>query len=198
MPVFAPNVTNAILVAGAANLNGPVWAQIAAAVGLSVEQWVRAGGITLTGVTTGTAGGGTVNNTPSAFLFFPPQPLPVNAATAAVSILGNTGQFAAAAIGIGVANALNVSAGYTGVSIGVGAGTDLSKVTSANAKLLTDLLLANLNAVGVGGPVALQFAGGVGSGLAALAFTGTSPVPGIVTGIPSPSAAWGSSTSKVV
>lgn len=195
MPVLAPNVTNAILVAGAANLNGPVWAQIAAAVGLSVEQWVRAGGITLTGVTTGTVGGGTVIGTS---LFFPPQPLPVNAATAAIGILGSTGQFAAAAIGIGVANALNASAGYAGVSIGVGAGTDVSKVTFANPATLTNLLVANLNAVGVGGPVALQFAGGVGSGLAALALTGTSPVPGIVTGIPSPSAAWGSSTSKVV
>lgn len=195
MPVLAPNVTNAILVAGAANLNGPVWGLIAAAVGLSVEQWVRAGGVTLTGVTTGTAGGGTVIGTS---LFFPPQPLPVNAATAAISILGSTGQYASAAIGIGVANALNASAGYAGVSIGVGAGTDLSKVTFANPATLTNLLVANLNAVGVGGPVALQFAGGVGSGLAALALTGTSPVLGIVTGTPSPSPAMGNSTSTVV
>lgn len=195
MPVLAPNVTNAILVAGAANLNGPVWSLIAAAVGQSVEQWVQTGGITLTGVTTGTAGGGTVLGTR---LFFPPQPLPMNAATAAISILGSTGQYAAAAIGIGVANALNSSAGYAGVSIGVGAGTDVSKVTSANAASLTNLLTARLAGVGIVGPVALQFAAGVGSGLAAIALTGTSPVLGIVTGVPSPSAAFGNSSSTVV
>lgn len=198
MPVIATNVTNAILAAGAATLNGPVWQGIAGAVGLSVAQWVSTGGILLTGVTTGTAGGGKVGNTPGVFLFFPPQPLPVTAAVAAVTILGSTGQYAAAAIGIGVANALNSSAGYAGVSIGVGAGTDVSKVTSANPATLTSFLTANLNAVGVGGPVALQFAGGVGAGLAALALTGTSLVPGIVQGFPSPSAAMGNSTSKVI
>lgn len=198
MPVLAPNVTNAILAAGAATLNGPVWQGIAGAVGLSVAQWVSTGGILLTGVTTGTAGGGKVGNTPGVFLFFPPQPLPVNAATAAVTILGSTGQYAAAAIGIGVANALNSSAGYAGVSIGVGAGTDVSKVTFANAASLTNLLTAHLAGVGIVGPVALQFAGGVGSGLATLALTGTSVVPGIVTGVPSPSVSVGSSSSKVV
>ena len=195
MPVTFPVVYTSIVAAGAGRLNGPVWFNLAAAVGQSVEQWVSTGGVTLTGVTTGTAGGGTVIGTR---LFFPPQPLPVNAATAAVTILGSTGQYAAAAIGIGVANALNSSAGYAGVSIGVGAGTDVSKVTFANAASLTNLLTAHLAGVGIVGPVALQFAGGVGSGLAALALTGTSVVPGIVTGVPSPSAAFGNSSSKVV
>lgn len=198
MPVVAPSITNGILTAGGAKLNGPVWLGVAGAIGLSVEQWVRAGGITLTGVTTGTAGGGAVVNTPNAFLFFPPQPLPLTASTAAVSILGNMGQFAASAIGIGVANALNSSAGYAGVSIGVGAGTDLSKVTRADAAPLIGLLTANLNAVGIGGQTGLLFAGAVGSGLAALALTGTSPFIGIVTGLPTPSAATGTSISQVV
>lgn len=198
MPVTFPVVYTSIIVAGAGRLNGPMWFNLAAAVGQSVEEWVKTGGITLTGVTTGTAGGGTVSNTPGAFLSFVPQPLPVNAATAAVSILGSTGQYAAAAIGIGVVNALNSSAGYAGVSIGVGAGTDVSKVTSANAASLTNLLTARLAGVGIVGPVALQFAAGVGSGLATLALTGTSPVPGIVKGAISPSAAFGNSSSTVV
>ena len=133
-----------------------------------------------------------------ASLFFPPQPLPVSAASAAVSILGPTGQLAAAAIGVGVANALSTTAGYAGVSIGVGVGTDLSKVTYADPTLLTSLLSANLAAVGIVGPTAQLFAGGVGVGLATLALTGTGIVPGIVTGAPAPAPAVGTSTSKVV
>jgi hypothetical protein len=197
MPVTAPVVTASILAAGAAGLNGPVWLSLAGAVGFAVEQWVLAGGVVLAGVTTGTAGGGAVTGVPTS-LFFPPQPLPVSAATAAVSILGPVGQLASAAIGVGVANALSTTAGYAGVSIGVGAGTDLSKVAYADPALLTSLLAANLAAVGVVGPTALLFAGGVGAGLAALALTGVSIAPGIVAGAPSPAPAVGTSASKVV
>jgi hypothetical protein len=195
MPVTAPVVTASITTAGAGGLNGPVWLNLAAAVGLSVEQWVAAGGVVLAGVTTGTAGVGTVVGTS---LFFPPQPLPMTAAATAVGILGGTGQLAAAAIGVGVANAFNATAGYAGVSIGVGAGTDLSKVTYADPTLLTSLLTANLAAVGIAGQTGMRFAGGLASGLSTLAMTGASLVPGIVTGVPSPLPAVGNSSSKVV
>jgi hypothetical protein len=97
-----------------------------------------------------------------------------------------------------VANALSTSAGYVGVSAGVGVGTDLSKVVYADAALLTGLLTANFAAVGLLGPTALRFAGGVGAGLATLALTGTGVIPGIVTGVPSPAPSVGTSTSKVV
>jgi len=196
MPVTAPVVTGSILAAGA-GLTGPKWLALTGAIGFAVEQWVLAGGVVLSGVTTGTAGGGAVTGAPTS-LFFPPQPLPMNAASAAVGILGPTGQLASAAIGVGVANALSTTAGYAGVCIGVGAGTDLSKVTYADPTLLTGFLAANLAAVGIVGPTGQRFAGGVGAGLATLALTGTSVVPGIVTGAPTPAPAVGTSTSKAV
>lgn len=196
MPVTAPVVTSSILAAGP-GLVGPKWLALTGAIGFAVEQWVLAGGVLLAGVTTGTAGGGGVVGVPTS-LFFPPQPLPMNAASAAVSILGPNGQLASAAIGIGVANALTTTAGYAGVSIGVGAGTDLSKVTYADPVLLTSLLTANFAAVGIVGPTAQRLAGGVGAGLATLALTGTGVIPGIVTGAPAPAPAVGTSTSKVV
>jgi len=196
MPVTSAALLPALTTAGtAAGLNGPVWLKIAGAVALSVEQWVLQGGVVLTGVTTGTAGGGTVIGTS---LFFLPQPLPVNAALSAVGLLGPTGQQVGAAVGLGVANGLNVSAGYAGVSIGVGAGTDLSKVTYADPAALTSLLVANLAAVGIVGQTGTRLAGGLGSGLSTLALTGASLVPGIVTGVPSPLPAVGNSSSKVV
>lgn len=196
MPVTAPVVTANIISAGA-GLSGTKWLTVSGAVGLSVEQWVLAGGVSLTGVTTGTAGGGAVVGAPGS-LFFPPQPLPLNVALAAVEVLGPTGQLAAAALGVGVANALTTTAGYMGVSIGVGAGTDLSRVVYADPTLLTGLLTANFAAFGVGGPIGLRLAGGVGAGLAALALTGTGVITGIVTGAPAPAPAVGTSTSKVV
>lgn len=197
------SVTSAVLLpeltttGTAAGLNGPVWYGIAGAVALSVEQWVAQYGVALTGVTTGTAGTGTVLG---ASLFFVPQPFPVNASVSAVTLLGPVGQEVAGAVGLGVANGLNKSAGYAGVSIGVGAGTDLSKVTYADPALLTTLLTANLAAANIRGTVGLQLAGGLGSGLAALALTGVTPpfIPGIVTGTSSPLPAWGTSSSKVV
>jgi hypothetical protein len=196
VPVTAPVVTGSILAAGA-GLVGPKWLALTGAMGFAVEQWVLAGGVLLAGVTTGTAGGGGVVGAPTS-LFFPPQPLPVSAANAAVGILGPTGQLASAAIGIGVANALTTTAGYAGVSIGVGVGTDLSKVVYADPVLLTGLLTANFAVVGIVGPTAQRLAGGVGAGLATLALTGTSVVPGIVTGAPAPGPAVGTSNSKVV
>jgi hypothetical protein len=153
--------------------------------------------VVLAGVTTGTAGSGTVVAAPPS-LFFPPQPLPVNAGLSATSVLGPTGPRVGAAVGLGVANGLNKSAGYAGVSIGVGSGTDLSKVAYADPALLTSLLTATFAAANIRGPTGLRLAGGLGSGLAVLALTGASVVPGIVTGAPTPSPAVGTSTSKVV
>jgi hypothetical protein len=192
MPVTSALVTPQIL-AAAPGLSGPVWYNLAGGVGLAIEQWVAVGGITLTGVSTGTAGVGTVVGTS---FFVAPQPLPVNVAMAGSSVLGPVGVRLASALGVGVANGLSVSARYAGVSIGVGTGTDVSKVVYADRTSLIGILTATFAASSISGPVGLQLAAAIGNGIADLALTGTGL--GVVTGLPSPSGAVAASNSKVV
>jgi len=170
-------------------LRGPVWFKIAGAVGLSVQQWVLSGGITLNGATTGTLGGGTVQGK----VLFTPTPL---ATLPAFALVGPNAGLLSSAIGLGVFTDLNLTATYTGVSVGVGAGADASKVTRANIPLLSGLLTQNLAMCGIFGQTAGVLAPAVASGIATIALTGVGT--GVVLGTPSPSFGGGTSISKVI
>lgn len=188
MPIAAPAITAAILTAGP-NLKGPEFAQIARAVGVSVQAWaVNPLNVVLVGAVAGTLGGGTVLGK----FAMPPAPLPATAAMAAAGLLGPLGPQVATAVGLGVAAALNASAGYKGTSTGA-IGADVSKVTLANPIPLIALLSANFTSIGLAGPVAAQLAVALGNGIAAMVLQGGGL--GVAAGAPSPSPGTGVSKS---
>lgn len=177
-------------------LNGPVWYQIVGAVSLSIYQWVNAPtpvpGISLNGFTSGTLGGGAVGGK----ILVTPAPIP---SLPLFSFVGPNSGLVGAAIGYGFSSAMNLDASYVGVSIGVSAGTDVSRVTRVNTASLIGILQGNFAAFGVGGQTGVLLASSIGTGIAAIALTG-SGVFGVVkpTGPASPLAGSGTSISKVV
>jgi hypothetical protein len=188
MPILAPAISSAILQAGP-TLRGTEFAKIALAVGLSVQAWaVNPVNVVLVGAVIGTLGGGTVTGK----FFLPPAPLPATAAMAAAGLLGPLGPQVATAVGVGVATALNASAGYKGTSTGA-IGGDVSKVTLANPATLIALLVYNFTSVGLVGPVAAQLAVALGNGIATMVLQGGGI--GVAAGAPSPSPGTGVSKS---
>ncbi len=190
MAVAAKAVSAAILTAGP-TLTGTTWFKVADAVGASVAQWLKAGGVQARGVTAGVAGGGSVNGKMAVI----PAALP--GTIQAAGLVGITGGQIATAVGMGFSSAFNATATYTGVSTGVGNGAEpFTKVTKANSGLLITLLTGNLAAKKIVGLNAATLAAGIGNGIAAIALTGMGA--GGVVGSPSPVPATGSSKSMVV
>ena len=191
MALTSTLITNSIL-AAAPELQGFVWKQLAAAIGVGVVSWVRVPtNLSLLGATSGVVGSGQVLGK----VFVSPAPLPVNLSTAGHSLLGpNAGQVARA-VGVGVATAFNASAQYRGVSVGVGVGSDTSRVLLSNGVSLTTFLVSSAAAMGIQGPNMQVLASALGNGIAALLLTGTGL--GAVTGAGGPSAAIGTSKSSV-
>jgi len=190
MAVAPPPITVAILAAGP-GLKGPVFGQVAAAIGLAVTQWIQLpGNVVLNGVTTGTAGAGSANGK----FAMPVAPLP--GTFPANTLLGPMGLEVSAAVGIGVSTALNATAQFTGVSAGVGTGSVVAKVTVANPYTLLPLIAVNLAAQGIIGPQALLFSKACAEGIAALVMMGGGA--GVVVGPPSPSGSVGTSICKLV
>jgi hypothetical protein len=191
MPITAPVVSAAILQANP-TLVGPSWVQTTLAIGISVQIWAAfPGNVVLIGSVNGVVGGGVVIGK----FLMPPIPLPVNIAVAGVALLGVDAQLAAAAVGLGVANALNASAAYVGTAQGA-IGVDVSKVTFTNPATLIALLVANFAAQGLVGPLAAQFAVGVGNGIATMVLAGGGV--GVATGAPGPSPGTGVSRSGLL
>lgn len=188
MPVDPASITAAIL-AAAPDLKGPSWVRLATVVGVAVSTWsVVPSNVSLTGVTTGAAGAGAVTGK----ITIPPDSLPVPTSALQHSLLGLNMGSMARAIGVGVATAFNASAAYSGVSIGVGSGTDVSKITLANGPALVAVLSSvalSQGMVGVHIPV-LSSALGLGIATQFLAGTGfgavagpVGPAPGVGTSI---------------
>ncbi len=152
---------------------------VANAVGIGVATWIAGGGVVVTGVSTGTGGVGTV----AGKYLVAPAPLPVAASVAAAGVVGVTAPLVAAAIGLGVANALNIEAGYVGVSSGVGLGQDTVVAVVGEPSSLIAALSTAFATTGILGPTAQLLALGLGPGIAALVSTGrgtgavTSPSP---------------------
>jgi hypothetical protein len=193
MALTTASMTGAIITAAQARFPGSqVTPKLAAAVSRSVLSWISVStNVTVQGVTTGTAGAGSVNGKLG---FSGPANL-VSAALTQAGVTGPTAPGIGGAVGRGVLATLNASAQYTGASVGVGTGSDVSKVSNSNSATLIPILLANLGSQSVGGASASQLATGLGRGIADLVKTGAGA--GGVVGIASPVAAAGTSVSVV-
>lgn len=190
MPITAPIITSAIL-AAAPDLTGSSWALLAAAVGQAVQAWaILPLNVTLTGVVTGTVGGGSVTGK----IFIPPSPLPLPATTLAAGFAGLKAPRIAAGIGIGVSTALNASGAYLGVTVGA-CGADVSKIVFVNPASLTGILIGCCNANGLNGPQTPLLASGIANGIATMFLTGTGI--GTAIGFPGPVPGAGLSRSKL-
>lgn len=191
MPLAPSTITQAILAAGP-DLRGPVWAKLATMIGIGVTAWaIIPANLALQGVTAGAAGSGAVTGK----VFVVPAPLPVPAAVALASLLGPVAPNAARAVGLGVAAAFNASAAYQGVSVGVGTGTDVSKVSLANGPSLVTALGLAATTTGMTGVDISRICAGLGPGIASLLLTGTGT--GVVAGPVGPAPGAGTSLSRV-
>lgn len=192
MPLTPPILTAAIS-AATPDLPGPDFQRLSLLLGVAIAAWVQVpSNVVVQGVTAGAAGSGPVYGK----LFVPPNPASFNAAFAGAGLLGVNGQQMARGIAVGVATAFTGSGTYVGVSAGVGAGTDISKITFVNGPALTAAILAAAPGVGFAGFVMPAFAAAVGTGMAGLLIQGTGT--GAVGGPGGPAPTTGTSVSKVV
>lgn len=192
MPVNAANIALQIATAGP-KPGGPALAQFASAVGAGVAAWVAAGGVVITGVSSGTSGTGAVVGKYAVV----PNPLPVAAALSGGGIVGVTAPAIATAVGIGVGTALNTDATYVGVCAGVGIGVDQVTAVYADVPSLTASLVSSMSAAGIVGPTAAAVSAGLATGIAALVMTGTG-TGGVSSPVTGPSPAVSVSTSRLV
>lgn len=192
MALTAPVISGAIIAAGAGVFPGSQdIPKIAQAVGLSVPTWIRLPTNVLSlGFTAGIAGVGTATGK----AFFVPGGQ-IIAALNGSGLNGQAAQGIGAAVETGLSVALNSNSQYIGVSIGVGTGTDVTKVSLSNPATLIPILLGNLQAVGIAGQQGPQLASGLGTGIAALVATGFGF--GAVAGIPGGVPGTGTSVSTV-
>lgn len=199
VPVDPASIAGAIL-ASAPFPQGPTYSLVATAVGTAMTTWILGNPLNfqLSGITTGTAGNGLV----SGKLTFPPSPSIVASSLAAAGCSGPTTPLLAQGVSLGVATALTSTALYTGQSIGVGAGSDISTVLLSNPATLTSLLLSNFSATFTSagglptGIAIISLSQGLGVGLASQCQLATGV--GTVTGSPAPTSASGTSLSVVV
>jgi len=193
MALTIPSLTGAIIAVAQAQFPGSqVTPKLAQAVSQSVISWISVPtNVTVQGVTAGTAGAGSVNGK---LTFSGPASL-VSSGLTQAGVTGPTAPPIGGSVGRGLLATLNSSAQYTGASAGVAVGTDVSKVSNANAAALIPLLVANLGSQSIGGTSATQLAAGLGRGIADVVKTGTGF--GGVVGVPSPTGAVGTSVSVV-
>lgn len=193
MAVVSAALTSAIITAGQAVFPGSQnLPKIASAVGKTLPIWLPLpSNVFAQGVTVGLAGAGTVQGK----MFVLNGAALVVAALNQAGVNGPSAQGLGTAVGSGVASVLNAALQYSGVSPGVGAGTDFSRVRLANSGTLIPLLLANFQAAQISGQQGPRLATGLGRGIANLVQTGFGF--GGVAGVPSPIPAVSTSFSLV-
>lgn len=150
---------------------GPTSIFLFNAIGVAVYSWaIVPANVTIAGVTTGTPGSGLVTGT----LTVPPNPLLAVNVFVAGGVAGPSGVSLARAVGVGIPMAFTTTAQYFGASVGVGIGSDVSKVVAVNPATLVPLLLSNMQANfgGVLGPSAPQTANAISNAVASLLIAG--------------------------
>jgi len=182
MPLTPNAITSAIMLAGSTDLLGPNFPRVAQGVGNAVSAWSQVPiNLALTGVTSGQAGAGVVTGT----LNVAPSVALMTAAFASAGLQGPTAPLLAKAISIGIATSFTASAAYTGTSVGVAIGSDVSRITVANSLTLIPVLsLALSSALTGSGPNLGTLSIGIANGIASQLLTGTGI--GVVAGTPSP------------
>ena len=169
--------------------------RMAWAIAYAVVAWYQSGGVTLKGVSIGTAGAGTIA-TPASKLVLLPNPPLVIGGLASAGMVGPLSVSLGTVVALGLAKTVTTYGQYAGGVVGVGIGGDVSKAVIVNAPNLIAQLVVFLASMLGPGPASAQMATGLGTGIAALALTiaGT----GTVVGSPSIFPATGQSTSVVV
>jgi hypothetical protein len=193
MPITPSVITSAIMTAGAADLKGPNFPRVATAVGNVVASWSQVPiNLALSGTTTGQAGAGVVTGK----ITVSPAVSVMTAAFASAGLKGPTAPLLAKAISIGIATAFSSVGAYTGSSVGVAVGSDVSKITVANSVSLIPVLSLALAAALQGvGPNVGTLSIGLGNGITAQLLTGTGV--GVVAGTPAPTPAPSVGTSPL-
>jgi len=193
MALTTPSLSGAIITAAQSRFPGSqLTPKLALAVARSIMAWVSVlANVTVQGITSGTAGVGSVNGK----LGFSGAPNLVSIALNQAGVTGPTANGTGMAVGAGTLATLNASAQYTGASAGVGTGADVSKVSNANPATLIPILLANLSGQQVAGASTTQLATGLANGISTLMLTGAGA--GGVVGPASPIGAAGTSVSVV-
>jgi hypothetical protein len=190
LPLTAPTLSQAIIAAGP-DLKGVLFARVATFIGIGVATWALVpANLALQGVTTGAVGSGTVMGK----MYVVPAPLPVPAQALTV-LFGVQASSVARAVGLGIAAGFNASAAYQGASVGVGTGSDISKVSLANGPSLVLALSAAAASTGLVGVDIARLCAALGPGIATLLLTGTGT--GVVAGPVGPSPGAGTSISRV-
>jgi len=179
MALSAPQILSSLQASGPEFL-GPSFALLAPAISTAIFTWaVVPSNITIAGLTTGNAGSGVS----SGFLTVPPNPTAVASVFAGNGMVGPNAVSLARVIGVGIPIAFSTSAQYTGPSIGVSAGTDISKIVAVNVATLIPILLSNMQAYfgGVVGISAPTLANSIAISMNILLSAGfTTPGTGIV------------------
>ena len=182
MPVSNQDISSSIQLA-ATFPGGNIWDIFCDSIGDAVASWITVpANVKLRGATAGATGAGTVQGK----LLFPPNPtMLIQAIRSGGSPGGNTTDRVATAVAIGIATSLSKTALYTGPSVGVATGTDISRVVYANQLVLGTLLNASLTgrstARGGHGPYSPAFMFSLASGISSMILQGgTLPGTGVV------------------
>lgn len=175
--MLPPTTIAAALRSSAPFPGGPTFDLLCQAIANAVVSWLPTG-VTLVGVTTGVMGAGTVTGT----LSFMSTPATVLAAMAG-TFRGQTAPQLATVISVGLNTGL-MGLTYTGVSVGVATGTDVSHVVSANPTALAQVLRSvhsGLCAIQRGtGAQAAGFYEALAAGISTVVLTGMTIPPGVV------------------
>lgn len=192
--MIPPSVLAAALRTSAPFPGGPAFDLLCQAVANAVTAWLPAG-VALVGVTSGVVGAGTVTGA-LAFAGAPPAVLGAMGA-----LHGPNVPSLATTLSAGLTAGL-AGLPYAGVSVGVGTGTDVSRVVSANVPALAQALRAAHSALcaaqGGTGSTVPAFYEALASGIAVVISTGTGTGAVAPTGPLGPSSSVGTSTSVPV
>lgn len=151
--------------------------------------------VLLQGIATGTVGSGQILPATTRILV-PSNVSVVRGALSGAGLNGPLSSSLAAVISVGVSSAFSTLATYSGTVAGVGAGTDASKITVANAATLAPLLIASIGGASGVGPALPLLTTGLSNAVSGLLLGGTGT--GIVTGGTGSAPASGASTSVVL
>lgn len=191
MAVLPPALASTILAAGP-EFKGPDFTQLATVYSIAVTTWWQSPtNLVVNGVTTGTVGGGVVNGK----LFISPDPSPMVAAFAPAGLAGPLAPLLGRALGVGLASTINASGQYVGVSVGVGAGSDIVTALVSNTPALTGIFMTS-SLPRLAGFDTRKLAVALSVGTSAMLLTGRGT--GVVTGPTGPAPAAGTSISRVV
>jgi len=190
MALTVPTLYQALLASrfsGGFPFAGVPYDALALGIASGVVQWGigQPTNLALTGWATGIAGAGTIPAV-SSRLLIPSTASVVVAALSGAGMKGPLSLSLATAVAMGIAQGFTASGQYWGTVAGVGTGTDVSRITVANAPALVGILESTLRSSLGSGLATSMMTQGLGNGIASLLLqgTGTASVVGVVSGGP--------------